>query len=179
MLRDPIDRIASLYDFWKQIGHGETDLKNKTLEQFALFLPEKINGYLKDNHLVRVFCPHPHTRFVPVGNLTSVELLCAMRTLRDEYELVLIMERFDESLELLEWGLDRGGNDPTTKPLEQREGSGVANSSGRHSNVASTLDPSTLSAMRKITHLDAELYDFAKCLFRSQLQAFNLSKNRP
>jgi len=45
-IRDPIDRIASLYEFWKQIGHGEKDLKEKSLKVCCF----KLNTRCSDPH---------------------------------------------------------------------------------------------------------------------------------
>jgi hypothetical protein len=153
VLRDPIDRIRSLYDYaTKHPGHYlYPKTHNMTLWQFVT------SGVTSttDNAMVRQLCGED--RFgrgalndmkIPFGELTRHHLEAAKKNL-ETYALVGITERYqraqDALADMMEW------------PRRQQF---IANPTGP--NRLSRIHPRTKPKLREFLSMDYELYELAK-----------------
>jgi len=110
--------------------------------------------------MTRVLCGRA-AYFTPRGELTAEHLLCAMHNLLLHFPLILLTERYSESLALL------------AKTLGWTKGLEVANepknTNGMHQYTIAKLSQTELQAIEGITEFDTLLYQFATCLFERQL----------
>ncbi|MDA0375998.1 MAG: sulfotransferase family 2 domain-containing protein [bacterium] len=96
MLREPLDRVVSLYEYWKN-SHLQTEIGDSLLE----FLTTKVFGHaLKDNHMVRVFNGTKGFQ-VRYGELTNDHLVTAIANM-EKCAFVGLAEHFDTSLSILQ-----------------------------------------------------------------------------
>jgi len=156
MLRNPVDRIISLYYYARE--SFPNPLLGDTLDDFVRF--DKNNTFQmhnKDNGMVRSLCG-PTAHLVPFLELTEEHLFCAKTHLLEYFSLVLITERYRESLLLLEktfhWkNLTLFSENKTQRKLSRNK-----------------FSAHTISAIERMNKLDLELYEFASNLFDEQLR---------
>lgn len=103
MVRDPIERLLSLYHYWRENAQVyQAELRTMTFEAFALSWPERREWHVLDNDM---------TRRLSEGRqdvaITGRDLDAAKRNL-GHVPLVGLTERFDESVErwaeMFGWG---------------------------------------------------------------------------
>jgi hypothetical protein len=167
MLREPVDRMISLYYFTLQDDyraiHREARESLSSLEAFVA------GGALleTDNGQVRRLSGQP----AEFGRCTSEMLELARLNIRDHFALVGLSERFDESLLLMR---ERFGWGPVFYLREKT----TARRPARRD-----LSPATVEAILEHNRLDLELYRFAEQLhaelvaragpdFQAEVQAF-------
>eukprot|EP01103_Thecamoeba_quadrilineata_P018947 TRINITY_DN7489_c0_g1_i1.p1 TRINITY_DN7489_c0_g1~~TRINITY_DN7489_c0_g1_i1.p1 ORF type:complete len:503 (-),score=91.86 TRINITY_DN7489_c0_g1_i1:1228-2736(-) len=167
MFRNPIDRLVSLYRFWKRPAFNFTrERLGRSLEEFlenssiSQALPE-----LKDNHQVRVLCGYS-VFMKPRGELRADDLVCAMMNLRDLVAIPLVMEQFEEGLYVIEkrLGWKIGDYYSSDNPL-------VINSSGNQTGSTASLSKRAMNAITELTKYDVILYRYAQCKFKRLLTA--------
>ena len=157
MLRDPIDRTLSVYDFLRQEGRLPAETP----------LPEFLEGppvgrvWWTDNAQVRYLAgEHGDIIDAPVGACPPELLEVAKRRLEHEIRWFGLLDRFDESLLLLcdamGWSTAVTVRSNTTKERATRRG---------------TVDASTLERIAQLNALDLELDAFARGLFQRRLEA--------
>jgi hypothetical protein len=150
MLRDPVDRLVSLYYYVRETPehpmHERLIRERVTLEEFVRSIPPDAQ--------VRLVSGAPHR-----GPTTREMLERARQNLRERFVAFGLAERFDESLLLfarvLGWGnlYSRRQNVTRARP------------------VRSTLASSTVAMIEEHNVLDRELYTFASEAFEPMLRA--------
>ena len=156
ILRDPVDRVLSLYAYCRLPGHYLRDLVREM----------SVHDYVTtgvtctaDNGMTRQLCGadqflrEPYNDMaIPFGKLTTGHLNAAMKHL-DQCAVVGVAERFDRVLERCQqqfgWRIGAYENsNVTTWPKPNRE----------------HLDRRTLDAIYNHNELDRQLYEYAKGL---------------
>lgn len=157
VLRDPIDRTLSVYDFLRQEGRIAPDL---VLEDF-LEAPPAGRVWWTDNAEVRYLAgEHGDIVDAPVGACPPELLETARRRLEHEIRWFGLLERFDESLLLLCRALGWSAA-VTVRSNVTRE----------RSTRRDTVDPATLDRIAELNALDLRLDAFARELFQRRLGA--------
>jgi len=146
-LRDPLERAVSLYHYIQRDRHHphHAIIRNRNMslgEYVASGLSREI-----DNGQVRLLSGKEQE--CPFGQCSGELLELAKMNIRDNFPVVGLVERFDESLVLM--GLRFGW-----KTLWYQK----KNVRGRRL-LRSGLDQSTLGLIDKYSELDRQLYDFA------------------
>lgn len=136
-LRDPVKRIISLYRYLQQsLNHKQHQLAaNKTLDEFAVSCQLHKNG---------------QTRFLAGSNLVDPEdvlLARAQENLRNNFTVVGLTERFDESLVLMKEHLN-WAQFPTY----------VQENISTKGRTHQTIDPETLLLIEQHNAADIKLY---------------------
>lgn len=156
MLREPIDRTISFFYFVRQDPkHYHYDFiktRNLSLEEY---LESKIS-IMMDNTQVRLISgvwDEPRH-----GECTTETLEEAKRNLRENFAVVGLTERFDESLLLLK------------KAFGWHDIYYIRQNVTSNRPKKSELSPSTLRTLEKHNQLDMELYQYATLLFEEQLR---------
>jgi len=156
MLRDPVDRVVSLYHFQRLVQRKHGDHQGivipdgMTLEDFVAEPPYKEvdNGQVR-----RISGLDP-----AIGECSRAALETAMEHLDRSFSVVGLVERFDETLVLMSrtfgWSQDHVYYSKNQNP-------------GRPSVKA--IGEQTLAAVRESNWLDCELYQFAKMRFEQAL----------
>jgi hypothetical protein len=162
MMRDPVDRVISLYYYAKQSPdnymHDTVVSQNLTLEQFVT---SGISAEM-NNGQVRVLCGIKEVDTVYGDEpVTEEHFLAAKRNLDELFLAVGLTERFDESLvlfsKLLGWRWLFYNNVNVT-----------------HSRAAkSDLPQSTIDLIRQYNQYDVALYEYATQLFEEKLRKVN------
>lgn len=162
VLRDPVKRlISNYYHILADTHHFNYDrVKGLTLEQYAQTMPAV--GELQTRYLLGMPQDEPEKVFMPRAPLPADALEQAKQRLTDDYAAFGVMERFDESMLLLQkafgWRSVRyhSRNVAVNKPK--------------------TYSPETMAVIHAACTLDQALYDYAKQLFEQRLeQAFGAS----
>jgi hypothetical protein len=154
IVRDPVERIVSLYAFARQEpGHHLHWIASQlTLAEFAR---AGVATEL-DNDQTRWLCRRPHAA-VPIGGVTH-EMACeAMWNLEHAFACVGLTERADESAACLRVVLGKAGAAPMPR----------ANVTRRRPAVSS-LDAQTLSVLRECCVHDLTVYERARAVFEEQ-----------
>ncbi len=156
VLRDPVDRVISYYYFIRRtashylhdfISEGEIDLKS--------FIESKAHVMI-DNAQTRVISGVWHG---PKFGQCSPEMLeRAKQHLQDEFAVIGLTERFNETLLLL------------SKTFGWRHLYYTRKNVSRKRPRKEDLSGDTLDAVIRANRLDMELYEFGKRLFEAHLQ---------
>lgn len=151
VLREPVDRFISLYEYWR--GSSYDERMGDTLAEFS---STNVFGWLlKDNHMVRVFCDG---LTIPYGGVTEAHLDSAMENLT-QCDFVGIMEEFDTTVACLRQFL---GWEHSTYTQEN------VNRKRKNRNASASIDPATLAKIEDRVWLDRKLYAYACELFAKQ-----------
>ncbi len=146
MLRSPVDRVVSIYYYWRRRGYPSA--QGKTLEEFAN------SGHVQvENDQTRRLAGEVD------GAVDETMLETAKRALRDRFACFGLHERFDESVLLMQKTFGWGS-------VHYR----VMNATPGRVPVSS-IAPAILSQIGKRNELDCELYAFARALFEERLAA--------
>lgn len=159
MLRNPIERVISYYHFVKKLtSHEDYELiktKNISLQQYCQMGRQNMcNG---------------QTRFLSGAGASAIGdrpmLAMAKQNLQQNFAVVGIQERFDESLLLLQkkLGWHRA-------PYYYRRNTNRTNSYSRLE-----ISSETLSVIKKHNELDLELYEYANQIFTRDLEQHHRS----
>lgn len=157
VLRDPIDRTLSVYDFLRQEGRIPAD---QTLGEF-LDRPTIRRVWWIDNAHVRYLAgEHGDIIDAPVGGCPRALLETARSRLVGQIEWFGLTERFDESLLLLcermGWSATATIRSNVTKARTSRR---------------DTVAPELVARIEGMNELDLELDAFARRLFQERLDA--------
>lgn len=157
MLRDPIDRTLSVYDFLRQEGRIPA---GQTLGEF-LDAPTIRRVWWVDNAQVRYLAgEHGEIVDVPVGECAAALLGTAKRRLESDIAWFGLLDRFDESLFLLcrrlGWSTAVAVRSNVTRQRTSRR---------------ATVAPELLDRITAMNALDMELDVFARGLFQQRLDA--------
>ncbi len=148
MLRHPLDRFVSLYEFLKTRPEWDNGQLG-TLEDFAT------NDYateLKDNHTVRVFCGE--SAFKEIEPMTRAHLDIAAINLR-QCAFVGLVEHFDRSLEIMQSLFGWRDISYTVQNANPK----------RQLRVLNQIDDELLAKIEPRIALDRELYRIATQMF--------------
>lgn len=155
-LRDPVERVVSLYSYARSEPTHPLYQRMTTSDcAFRTFLheyklPQANNGQTR-------FMAGDEAAGAPFGSCTGAMLDQAKRNLAEGCRVFGLVERMDESLDMmrrsLNWARLPVGRDNVTRQRLRRE----------------QLDPRDLDALHEANALDAELYRFALELFRTRL----------
>jgi len=169
MLRDPIDRIISLYYYLKRDQnhylHRRCISENWTLEDYILKTTENDNGQTRAlAGALDVYSFYNGERpFIPFGECTDELREKAIKNLR-QFLVVGLAERFDETLILLKRML--GWEFP---PLFVKQN--ITHNRPQKDDIPET----TIRLIEKYNTLDIELYRFVTELFTKQTQQQDIS----
>ena len=163
VVREPVDRFISNYYF--NLTHDEAPLygylneNNIGLEEFV------VSNISTDNVQSRRLCGMDgRPRITPIGKCPQSMLDRAMRNLRDNFAVVGLLERFDETLMLIR--REFGWN---SWPYYQRQ-----NITAGRPKLAGT-DPEVMRLIADRNRLDVALYAYARKLFNGHMRRAGLS----
>ena len=157
MLRDPVDRVVSHYHFvlanpdhylYPQIAGRGMSLIDYVLARASHEL---------DNDQVRWLCAADHFD-VEIGRVSRAMVEEAKWNLANAFEVVGLVERFDDTVRCLEaaFGWAGGG------PAERRN-------VNKHRPTIAEVPTEARDAIRRVNRYDVELYEFAVGLFEEQM----------
>eukprot|EP01088_Endostelium_zonatum_P002324 TRINITY_DN1285_c0_g1_i1.p1 TRINITY_DN1285_c0_g1~~TRINITY_DN1285_c0_g1_i1.p1 ORF type:complete len:337 (+),score=55.36 TRINITY_DN1285_c0_g1_i1:76-1086(+) len=169
MLREPTDRLLSQYHWWRKL-YGPEFVQNSMLTFFENKVGLDGLRMHKDNHLTRVLCSRDAMELIPPGQLTHKQLYCAMKHLM-QIEVVMIMERYEESMKSLSAVFDWNQNRQVLKE--------IGNSNGRHASTKKILPTDVLQAIQNLTMYDNILYEFGNCLMDRKVHKLKTSDRWP
>lgn len=153
MLRDPVDRVVSLYYFYKRYPgsrHHQLIVENAySLEDFVFCG----RFFQTDNEMVRQLSGIGRLRRVRFGECTDDLLDMAWRNIEDHFEWVFSMEEMQRSLEKLGEILGR-----------EVEDIGKENVNTTRQSLAA-IDPGLLERIDAFNRLDRALYERAQHKF--------------
>lgn len=148
MLREPVERVISLYYYFQNIP-GYENVKKMTLEEFATNSPEASN----------------FQTLIVSGELVKPDLNKAIDNLKT-FTVVGVTERFDETLFLLknvyEWENIHYSKKNVTKNRPLKE----------------DIPPQVIEIIRQKNALDIKLYNLAKQLCEEKIQALSLTEKK-
>jgi hypothetical protein len=157
LLRDPVERVISFYDYIRRNPHHyHSEMivsQSLTLQQFL----ETRTSTMMNNGQTRMLAGARQYDF-PVGECTEELLEAAKSNLKDWFAVVGLVERFDESLLLLQRVLGWG------RLFYVRQN--VAERRPRQED----LPTETLELVKRHNALDLELYQYASTFFREQIR---------
>jgi hypothetical protein len=153
LLRDPVDRVVSLYQHLKTYGVPEPlPSVDMTLEDFVTSAPFR---EVDNDQTRRISGLEPG-----IGECTILTLERAKENLRRHFSIVGVTDRFDETLVLMKrafaWSKDLHYYRKNETP---------------HRPPTSALPQVTIDAIRARNALDLELYEFAKQLLDERVAA--------
>lgn len=163
ILRDPIQRCISVYDYIRRSkGHYlYKAAQGLTLKDFVRcgITTELDNGMTRQisgmcGELPQV--PWPDVA-VPVGGMMRAHLDRAMLELRDSYAVVGITERFDDTLELCKRRFGWRGNLYEKRNVAKRQ------------RTVNDLSKETVEVLEEYNTLDGLLYEFGYQLFATRM----------
>lgn len=146
MLREPMDRLVSLYEYWRGSSHDSKI--GSSLSEFATTV--RFGWLLKDNHMVRV-CNGSSGMKIPYGHLTQEHVNIAKNNL-DQCAFVGLTEKFDESLHHLQHLFGWQNSTYTSDNVNRKR---------RNRNVITDIDTQTREALEDRVYLDRQLYEYA------------------
>ncbi|KAL6071462.1 hypothetical protein QOT17_006184 [Balamuthia mandrillaris] len=156
VLRNPFDRLISQFDWWKRL-YGD-----KHGRDIFDFLSNSTNKRRhKDNLQTRVLCGR-EAYFVPRGNLTYGHLLCAMEHLREQYSVVGIVERFEDTIQLLTQHF--GWTKATDLAFDPK------NLNGKHQDQKGVQPEAVWEQAQPLIKYDEILYRYGRCLFERNIR---------
>jgi hypothetical protein len=156
VLRDPIERIISLYYF---VSALPTPLRPDYFPSEDISLQNWLRNKITidmDNAQTRMLSGNLHT--VPFGRCTREDLERAKRNLQEHFSVVGLTERFNETLILLKRVLGWEESISYTRQNVTRKRP-----------QKDDLSPATLNAIAEANFLDIELYRYAEELFEKQV----------
>ncbi len=156
ILRDPIERVISYYYFIRRTSHHYLHdfIRSEELDLKA-FVESKAHVMI-DNAQTRIISGVWHgPKF---GECTHETLEMAKRNLREDFAVVGLTERFDETLFLLK------------KAFGWRNIFYIRQNVTANRPRRSELSPATLDAIVKTNQLDIDLYRYATSLFEEQIR---------
>jgi hypothetical protein len=154
VLREPIDRIISLYHYiLAKPGKGLHKMSGEHLESFEEFLGKAELIELDNGQTRRISGSYP-----AFGCCTSDMLEAAKRNLREYFTVVGLTERFDESLILMRRRLG-------WRSVFYKKRNVTRNKPARES-----LGVDILRTIEKHNALDLELYEYAVGLFEQAIE---------
>lgn len=161
LLRDPIDRAISHYYYICRTPshtHYSTVVEGKvSLYEFVRSGISKIGS---DNGQTRLLGGGPKgADDIPFGHVTREILETAKRNLREQFDVVGLVEQFDTSLLLLHCTFG------WKTPWYRSENVALDRKTRR------SLAPETLACLRDSNSLDLELYAYGREMFRQQIAA--------
>jgi hypothetical protein len=168
MLRDPLERVVSLYEFWKRNSEGWVanypiyeeifrEANDSDLFHFVCTHNDSIRMEIENNQTRRIVA---NTRD-PLDSYTSQEVLeIAKKRIAEEFLFFGLVEKFDESLQLLCYSLG-------WLPIQSYQKKMVAPTPNKVDN----LPTKTREAILERNQLDIALYEFAWNLFQERYQA--------
>lgn len=162
LLRHPVERLISMY-YHHLENHpeqlwSEEKTRHFSLEELLQREMEPQKQLIPDNQMVRYFSTESgYPTDVTYGECTVQMLEKAKETLSQNFDVVGITERFNESLMLmmhtLAWPMPYYHRDNVNKIRP----------------VTSKIDPDTIMLVETHNQLDLELYAFAQDLFEKQI----------
>lgn len=155
ILRDPVDRIISLYYFIlrnpKNAVHNEVVSRNMSLKDWV---SSGITTLVNNNH-TRFLCT---TEAVTKDGQCSTEMLeSAKKNIQERFAVVGLMERYDETLLLLKRNL--GWKTPLY----------IKSNVTKNRPVKETISKDTIEMIERYNELDIELYRYGRERFEEQL----------
>ncbi|MBT2667112.1 sulfotransferase family 2 domain-containing protein [Bacillus sp. ISL-4] len=149
MLRDPVDRVISLYYFLQNYHPGYERVRDMTLEEFVLKDPEAQN----------------HQTILACGDPENPDITKAKENLKT-FTVVGVTELFNETLFCLKKEYDWGDIHYTRKNITKNR-------------LAKEEVPSGLiNLIRKYNAMDLELYDYAKKLLNRKLKSLTVDEQK-
>jgi len=156
MLRDPVDRVVSHYHFVlanpDHYLYAQIAGRGLSLYDYAVIR----GSHELDNDQVRWLCAADHFD-VAVGRVSRAMVDQAKWNLANAFEVVGLMERFEDSVRCLAAAFGWSIAVP-----ERRN-------ANRHRPLIQEIPQETRDAIRRINRYDVELYEFAAGLFEEQL----------
>lgn len=149
VLRNPVDRILSLYSFWRNTPARQRILRDMTLAEFVTDGEEAIIGSVVNTQTW--FCAaDPATRIRwRMARVPEDELLGMAKAHLDEFAVVGVTDRMDALQQDIEavFGLkiDLGKHRNRTKDRTRAE----------------DVPPDVIALIEERTHLDRQLYEYA------------------
>jgi hypothetical protein len=166
MLRDPILRVISLYEFSKRnlnndlISNGledERSIKSNSYLDLTHFVRSEDNRLSVENNQTRYILANPYD---PLEGLTDKEILeIAKKRISEEFLFFGLLEKYDESLQLLTYTFG-------WPPIQSYQKKMVA----PNINKIEGLPSEAITAIREKNQLDIELYNYASELFYARYQ---------
>lgn len=157
MLREPVDRLVSLYEYWRGSSHDSKI--GKTLEEFCTTV--RFGWIPKDNHMVRVFNGSDGMK-IPYGAITKEHVEIAKHNL-SQCAFVGLTEEFDESLARLQamfgWKNISYKSDNVNRARSNR-------------NIDVDIDNATRAALEDRVCFDKEIYEYARECFTKDASVF-------
>lgn len=160
-LREPIDRVVSVFEYWKKSdncwGHEiHQKIKNENLS-FKDFLELQLVDYAATNFQTRQLAGYAwHNDFNSIPGEQLLEI--AKKNLRERVVAFGLMERYDDSLWLFYQTFG-------WKPPEKYDIKNVT----PHRAKVRDIPQDTLDLIAEMNQLDLQLYDYAKALFDERL----------
>jgi hypothetical protein len=156
VLREPIERVISYYYFVRRTPqHYLYDFISSDDKSLKGFIESRINIML-DNAQTRMISGVWYE--LGFGECTEAVLEAAKRNLRENFTVVGLTEKFDETLLLLKRAFG-------WQSLFYARQNVTANRP-----VKDALSPATLEAVVKFNRLDIELYQYGTTLFQEQVR---------
>lgn len=165
VVREPVDRIISNYHF--NLTHDEAphygylNENNISLEEYVVRGIDVSTDNLQSRRLCGM---DGRPRITPIGKCPQSMLDRAMRNLRDNFTVVGLLERFDETLMLIR--REFGWN---SWPYYQRQ-----NITAGRPKLTGT-DPEVMRLIADRNRLDVALYAYARKLFNGHMRRAGLS----
>lgn len=161
ILRDPVERIISLYHHHLKDVRFQTDKNSGPLRRQLQTGNLSLADFVSSG--ISLQADNCQTRFLSgegpeFGQCTYAMLAKAKKNLRTHFTVAGLTERFDESLLLIQKALN------WQQPYYVKQ-----NISAAHANKEE-LDEPTLDAIRQYNSLDIELYDFVQELLNEQIE---------
>jgi len=155
MMRDPIERTISAYNYIKnRSSHRDHEIANKlTIEDYI----ERGHNLLVNNGQTRLLAGRDASLSVPFNEINEIHLEQAKENIQNQFLLVGLTERYNESLillkNLLSW------KTPTYS---------IANAVKRE-NKTTQIDSQLKELIVRYNQIDFQLYDYVSALFDEQI----------
>ena len=157
ILRDPIDRVISLYYYIKRSpDHHLNQIINNSKMTLEKFVANEITTEINDAQTRILYGEKSHN--IAFGETFPEMLDTAKRNLKQYFEVVGVMEEFDKTLVLIQEALKW----KTPYYIKQNV------TKNRISKI--DLPKETLTLIKKYNELDLELYEYAKKLFSLKMR---------
>lgn len=164
VLRNPVDRVISYY--YALLRNKNDFVKNKTLEDFIQSEVSQNNMTCHLSGLTLKSQLGDASIDLECGRSSNKTLELAKNNLKDHFKVFCILERFDESLILLNKTLD------WEIPLYKK------NNVAKNRPAIKTLSKETLTMIENFNELDIQLYKYATELFEEHIKQQDISFER-